>query len=99
MTQPILYFTFANQADDHLPQLKREMDEIKEALRPLESRDFIKLEREESTTTKDILKTLAGFPDRICIFHYAGHANGQSLELEFDMHRVVLIDPKTDNVI
>lgn len=82
MTQPILYFTFADQADDHLPQLKREIDEVKEILRPLEIREFIKLEREESTTTADIIKTLSAYPDRISIFHYGGHANGRGLELE-----------------
>lgn len=82
MTQPILYFTFANQEDDHLPKLKREIDEIKDILRPLEQREFIKLEREESTTTADIVKTLATYPDSIAVFHYAGHATGQSLELE-----------------
>ncbi|PHN05858.1 CHAT domain-containing protein [Flavilitoribacter nigricans] len=82
MTQPILYFTFANQEDDHLPQLKREMDELKEILRPLESREFIKLEREESATTQDIIRTLSAYPDRVSIFHYAGHADGAGLELE-----------------
>ncbi|MCB0630161.1 MAG: CHAT domain-containing protein [Saprospiraceae bacterium] len=82
MTQPILYFTFANQEDDHLPKLKQEIDEIKEILRPLEQREFIKLEREESTTTADIIKTLAAYPDQIAVFHYAGHATGRSLELE-----------------
>lgn len=82
MTQPILYFTFANQEDDHLPKLRREIDEIKDILRPLEQREFIKLEREESTTTTDIVKTLAAYPDGIAVFHYAGHATGQSLELE-----------------
>lgn len=82
MTQPILYFTFANQTDDHLPQLKREMDEVKDILRPLESRAFIKLEREERATTQDIIKTLSTYPEQISIFHYAGHAGGQALELE-----------------
>lgn len=82
MTQPILYFTFANQTDDHLPQLKQEIDDVKEILRPLESREFIKLEREESATAQDIIKTFSTYPDRISIFHYAGHAGGQALELE-----------------
>lgn len=82
MSKPILYFTFANQTDEHLPQLKKEMDAVKESLRPLENRDFIKLEREESTTTEDLLKTLAAYPNRISIFHYGGHATGETLELE-----------------
>lgn len=82
MTQPILYFTFANQADDHLPQLQREIEEVKDILRPLESRAFIKLEREERASTQDIIKTLSTYPEQISIFHYAGHAGGQALELE-----------------
>ncbi len=82
MAKPILYFTFANQDDSHLNLLKTEMDQLKDILRPLEQREFIKVEREESTTTEDLVKTFSAYPDQVNIFHYAGHAGGQQLELE-----------------
>ncbi len=82
MAKPILYFTFANQDNSHLNLLKTEMDQLKDILRPLEQREFIKMEREESTTTEDLVKTFSAYPDQINIFHYAGHAGGQQLELE-----------------
>lgn len=82
MPVPLLYFTFANQADNHLPLLKEELDLIKDTLRPVEARGFIKVEREESAQTADIMKTLAAYPDQIAIFHYSGHAGNQLLELE-----------------
>ncbi len=82
MPVPLLYFTFANQADNHLPLLREELDQIKDILRPAESRGFIRVEREESTRTADIIKTLAAFPDQIAVFHYSGHAGHHLLELE-----------------
>ncbi|GJM32719.1 MAG: hypothetical protein DHS20C18_17200 [Saprospiraceae bacterium] len=82
MAKSTLYFTFANQEDRHLDLLKTEMDQLKDILRPLEQREFIKIEREESTTTEDLVKTFSAFPDQIMIFHYAGHAGSRQLELE-----------------
>ena len=82
MSKPVVFLTFANQQDDHLPLLKQESSLVKEALLPLEQRSFIKLEREESTETADLIKILSAYPDQLCIFHYGGHAGHQMLELE-----------------
>lgn len=82
MSKPIIYLTFANQKDNHLPLLKEEIDNIKDTLRPLETREFLKVEREESTTTEDIIKTLSSFSKGIQVFHYGGHAESSLLQLE-----------------
>ncbi|MCI5083097.1 MAG: CHAT domain-containing protein [Saprospiraceae bacterium] len=82
MSKPIIYTAFANQQDDHLPLLKKESSEIKDALRVLESREFIKVEREESTELKDLINTFSTYPDQIAIFHYGGHAGHTLIQLE-----------------
>ncbi|MEN0006885.1 MAG: CHAT domain-containing protein [Bacteroidota bacterium] len=82
MSKPIVYVAFANQQDNHLPLLKKEGQHIKNALRPLEQREFIKLEIDESVELSDMLKTLAAYPDQLAIFHYAGHAESTELQLE-----------------
>ncbi len=82
MSKPIIYTAFANQQDDHLPLLKKESSEIKDALRVLESREFIKVEREESAELNDLINTFSTYPDQIAIFHYGGHAGHTLIQLE-----------------
>lgn len=82
MAKPIIFLAFANQSDNHLDLLKKESSNIKEQLRTLEARDFIKVEREESTTTTDLVNTLIAYPNQISIFHYGGHAESDLLQLE-----------------
>lgn len=82
MSKPIIYLTFADQQDDHLPLLKEEISRLKELLRPLEKREFIRVERDESATVSEIESTLSAYPDQIAIFHYGGHAGGALLRLE-----------------
>lgn len=82
MAKPIIYLAFADQQDEHLPLLKEEVSRLKDWLRPLEKRDFIKVEREESATVSEMESTLAAYPDQIVIFHYGGHAGDSLLRLE-----------------
>ena len=82
MSKPVIFVAFANQDDNHLPLLKQESSEVKDALRVLETRDFIKVEREESAELKDLVNTFSSYPDQIQIFHYGGHAEGHLLQLE-----------------
>lgn len=79
---PVIFLSFSNSQDAHLHLLKRESDNIKKALEPLDDNQAIKIEREESADVDKIFHVFNRFNDRICIFHYAGHANGSSLELE-----------------
>ena len=79
---PIVFLAFANQADDHLAMLKDESRDIFEALQPLEREGQIAIHREESSEFDELYKDLLSYDDRIVIFHYGGHADGASLELE-----------------
>lgn len=80
MPTPIIYLTFANQQDNHLPLLSREKNEIKDALRPLEAQEFIAVMEDDSF--EFVIKNLPVYSDRIAVFHFSGHAEGQSLLLE-----------------
>ncbi len=78
----LIILAFANQEDSHLQLLKEESSEIRKALRPLEKRDFIKIEHEESTTLKELSEMLMDNPEAVHILHYAGHAGSDELHLE-----------------
>ena len=78
----LIILAFANNEDSYLSLLKEESSEIRKALRPLEKRDFIRLENEESTTVKELADMLLDNPDSVVLFHYAGHAGGDELLLE-----------------
>jgi hypothetical protein len=78
----LIILAFANQEDEHLGLLKEESNEIRRALRPLEKRDFIRIEHEESTTSKELAEMLMDNRDLVHIFHYAGHAGNDELLLE-----------------
>lgn len=82
MPKPIIYLTFANQEDEHLPLLKEESSHIQRSLLPIEAKEFISVKREESARVQDIVDLLATFPDQIALFHYGGHAGNTELLLE-----------------
>lgn len=80
--RPLLLLTFANQLDGYLPNLKAESAAINAVLAPLHDKQTIEVYREESATATTVYDALMRFRDRIAIFHYAGHADGQRLYLE-----------------
>ncbi len=82
MTRPVIVLAFANDESAHLDLLKRESEDVWRALRDLERQEFITLHREESTTVDNLGDTLAFHRNDVAIFHYAGHANGTTLQLE-----------------
>ena len=83
MPDPIvILLTFANDQDAYLDTLKRESARINNALSPLEDRHAIKLYREESADTEDMLRAFNRFDGAIAGFHYGGHAHGKGLFLE-----------------
>lgn len=79
---PVILLSFANSEKEYLPTLKAEGQALKSALRPLEQRGFIRVEKEESTTSEELVELLAAHKDQLCIFHYGGHAGNDFLELE-----------------
>lgn len=81
MTQrPVYLLCFANQQDDYLPKLQEESQKINDTLSHLHDKGVLEVYREESVSVDSLAKALVRFRDRIEIFHYAGHANGERLD-------------------
>ena len=74
--------TFADDQSAHLDLLKAESRDIRAALRPLEKKEFIKIQCEESMTADELTAFLLDLKDEITLFHYGGHAGGAALRLE-----------------
>ncbi|MEZ4827071.1 MAG: pentapeptide repeat-containing protein [Bacteroidia bacterium] len=82
MIYPIIFLTFANDADAHLPLLKEESRLLQRALAEIEQKELVKVHREESAEIKDIFNFFVEHQNQIAIFHYGGHANSTQLQLE-----------------
>lgn len=80
--RPLILLTFANQLDGYLPNLKKESAAVNATLSTLHDKQLIEVYREESATAPTIYDALTRFRDRVVIFHYAGHADGQRLYFE-----------------
>ena len=79
---PVLFFAFANEEGRFLEYLKRESTAIHQALLPADAKGFVKVVREESTEINDLFRFFQAYQGRMAVFHFAGHANGQQLNLE-----------------
>jgi hypothetical protein len=77
---PVLYFSFANQADQHLPFLEEELGAIERKLRNKDARNKIKFKKEAKTKVADIFEALPFYREDLVLFHYAGHASGTHLQ-------------------
>lgn len=82
--KPVVVLTFANDSDEYLPMLKSESKKLMQVLSSLHDKDVIEIHREESAETDEVIEVFNRFHKRICVFHYAGHANGKQLKLEKD---------------
>ncbi len=80
--KPTIILAFANSAEAHLGLLKSESGQLMHILGPLHDKGAIEVHREESTTVDELVDVFKRFHQRICIFHYAGHAGGEGLMLE-----------------
>jgi hypothetical protein len=79
----IVFLAFANDEKDFLSSLKDESKAVYRALEPVEKNyGSIQIKREESAENNDISYYLGRYKDRISVFHYAGHADGQQLSFE-----------------
>ena len=79
---PVLFFAFANEEGRFLEYLKQESTAVHQALLPVDAKGFVKVVREESTEIDDLFRFFEAYKDRIAVFHFAGHADGQHLNLE-----------------
>lgn len=82
LERPVILLAFANQQDAYLASLKKESDLINEILGVHHDKGAIEIYREESAGVDNIVKAINRFKDRIVVFHYAGHADGERLYFE-----------------
>ena len=83
MTQhPVILLTFSNNMDDYLPQIVAEQAGIKNALLDPIDKNYLHLRDVQHASTEDVFYLLNRYHNRICIFHYGGHADGQNIQLE-----------------
>ena len=80
--RPVVYVTFANDQNEFLETLKAERDGIAAALQPYDDSAVIQYSLQTAASIDLIFQRLGEIPDRLAIFHYAGHASGESLHLD-----------------
>ncbi len=80
--RPVIFLSFANDADAHLDMLKEEGRDIFRALQDRHDQQHVEVLREESADVSDIFYNLNRYGSRVAIFHYGGHASGTHLRLE-----------------
>jgi hypothetical protein len=79
---PVVFLAFANAPDAHLENLKTESRRVFRTLQPLQDAGQIQVHREESSEIGELYEDLLRHDGRIVIFHYGGHADGNTLRLE-----------------
>lgn len=78
---PYIYFAFAHDSRDPLPNLEREGRQLYQLLLPGEKELHFNLHRDEFASVELIAKNLGTFKDQVVIFHYGGHSRSQALFL------------------
>lgn len=81
MDAPVIFLAFANNSEAPLPQLEREGENLYRHLNEGSGKGHYILHRESFATTEKIAHYLIDFKDRVVLFHYGGHAEGDGLEL------------------
>ena len=79
---PYLYFAFAHDPKNQLPNLLEESERLYQLLLPRKLQDHFDLHRDDFPSTKGIAQNLRTFKDQVVIFHYGGHAGSKSLFLK-----------------
>lgn len=80
-TLPVIFTAFSNPRGD-LANLTPEQNGIQDALGPLEARGKIKHLLRTDTDLNACFDFLKRWENQIALFHYAGHANSESLSLQ-----------------
>jgi tetratricopeptide (TPR) repeat protein len=83
-TTPVILLAFANDADDPLRELAVEQDEISQALFQAQRDGKCQVVSLAAATPQKIIEAFQSYHNRICVFHYGGHANSQALFLRKD---------------
>lgn len=84
MSKPTILLAIADYGTDrttHLRGLGKELDALKEALKPAEEAGLCRVVSMYSATVTKIVEAFNDPNQKITIFHFAGHANGYQLML------------------
>lgn len=77
---PFILLAFSNQQDNYLEFLKKETSELRKILLGLQ--DKLEFQIIGNATTDDLFDAMSAYHDQATVFHYGGHADSLSLELE-----------------
>ena len=78
---PYLYFAFAHDPEDPLPNLRQEGEQLYQMLLQRKQHGHFDIHRDEFAAIEVISKNLRTFKDQVIVFHYGGHAASKSLFL------------------
>ncbi len=80
--QPIILLTFSNDQDAYLSSIAAEQKAIKQALLDYVDQNYLQIRDVQRVSTEEVFYLVNRYHNRIQILHYAGHADGQMLQLE-----------------
>lgn len=80
--QPVLLLTFSNDQDHYLPMIVAEQKAIKQALLDQVDKNYLEVRDVQHASTEEIFYLVNRYHQRLYIFHYGGHADQKSLQLE-----------------
>lgn len=95
--RPVIFLAFANARDDTIDNLRNLSDEarqLRDVLEPEERSGLCEVVVRSNSTADDIFRVFQNpkYRDRIAVFHYGGHANGNQLLLESDAGELAAAD-------
>ena len=82
LLRPVALTIFANDQDAYLDKLEAEQQAIDNALSSFDDKGFIKLHKENFTSSQRLIELSIRYHGRIMLLHYAGHASGTQLSLK-----------------
>ena len=83
-TPPVALVLFSNDLDSFLPNVERERKLIEEALESYNDTNRLKVIARSSVSIDEIFRLFNRYQGRIALFHFAGHAGGEGLQLNKD---------------
>lgn len=85
MIQPIILLTFSNNMDDYLPNIVAEQKAIKQQLLGFDDKNYLQIRDLQHATTEEIFYHINRYHNQVAIWHYGGHADGNSIQLETEI--------------
>lgn len=79
---PVVLLCSANQTQDQLSYPEKEVAEISRILRPLKKKGIIDIEQAYGASLESLSDIFLSYEDGISIYHYAGHADADSIFLQ-----------------